>query len=56
MKYLRAIFHYILGRGNHDGNLAKAIAEYKKAINLNPNHAGAHNHLGVAYQQQGELD
>ena len=32
MKYLRAIFHYILGRGYHDSNLAKAIAEYKKAV------------------------
>jgi tetratricopeptide (TPR) repeat protein len=56
MKYLRAIFHYILGIGYHNSNLAEAIAEYKKAISLNPNYAGAHNRLGVAYQQQGKLD
>jgi tetratricopeptide (TPR) repeat protein len=56
MKYLRAIFHYILGLSKHDENLAEAIVEYKKAIGLNPKLAVAYYRLGDAYQKQGKLN
>jgi tetratricopeptide (TPR) repeat protein len=36
-----------------DGNLDEAIAEYRKAIELNSRNAVAHNNLGVLYKRKG---
>ena len=38
------------------GELKKAIAAYRKAIELNPNYDCAYNNLGVALRRQGKLD
>jgi Tfp pilus assembly protein PilF len=38
------------------GKLDEAIVEYRKAIELDPKYAGAHNNLGVALMGQGKLD
>jgi Flp pilus assembly protein TadD len=38
------------------GNLDKAIEEYKKTIELNPNHWQAHMNLGVVYLEQKKYD
>jgi len=38
------------------GMLDEAIAEFKKAIQINPNDAMAHNNLGNAYANKGMLD
>ena len=38
--------------GRHD----KAIQEYKAALQITPNYALAHSHLGWTYQQQGRWD
>jgi protein O-mannosyl-transferase len=35
---------------------AKAIEEFKKAIEINPNYADAYHNLGNTYQQVGQLD
>ncbi|MCJ7578596.1 MAG: tetratricopeptide repeat protein, partial [candidate division Zixibacteria bacterium] len=41
--------HFKDGFGyQNQGNLDKAIEEYKKAIELNPNYLQAHMNLGVA--------
>ena len=34
----------------------KAISDYSKAIELNPENADAYNNLGLAYFKQGFLD
>ena len=39
-----------------EGKLNKAIAEFKKAIRINPNHAQAHSNLASVYYQQGKYD
>jgi len=38
------------------GNLAGAVAEYEKAVALNPNDAVVRNKLGIIFQRQGEVD
>src|SRR5260370_160177 len=38
------------------GKLDDAIAEYRRAIEIDPNYAFAHNNLGVALRGQGKLD
>ena len=44
-----ALAHYNLGRVlAGKGQFDDAIAEYRKAIELDPNYADAHNNLGVA--------
>jgi len=46
-------------RGNNllfSGNSTEAIAEYRQAIHLNPDFAGAHNDLGVALVAEGHHD
>ena len=52
-----AIYHFNLGI-NHQkrGNAIKAIEEYEKVINLDPNNVETHNNLGVIYKEQGNLD
>ncbi len=40
------------GKGDHDG----AIADYNRAIELNPKYAGACNNRGLAKQAKGDLD
>ena len=35
------------------GMFDKAMAEYKKALKINPNYADAHSNLGVAYLGKG---
>src|SRR5215217_8305856 len=45
---------YQLGRYYQGkANYAEAIAAYEQALGSNPNHAGAHNGMGVAYSLQG---
>ncbi len=47
-----------LSNGNDDfksGNLDRAIVEYTKAIDINPNLAKAYDNRGVAYAQEGSL-
>ena len=39
-------------QGQHDA----AIAAYRRAIELEPDHAETHNNLGVALQEAGRLD
>src|SRR5439155_26586183 len=39
-------------KGDHDG----AIADYNRAIELNPKHASAYNNRGIAKQAKGDLD
>jgi tetratricopeptide (TPR) repeat protein len=49
--------HLDLGMDYHDqGELDKAIAEFEKAIELDPNNAGAHRNLGTAYGEQGKWE
>ena len=38
------------------GKLDEAIAEYKKALTINPDDAKTHGNLGVAYGEQGKYD
>ena len=38
------------------GKPQAAIAEYRKALELDPNFAPAHWHLGWAYEQMGRFD
>jgi len=38
------------------GMYDEAIAEYEKALEINPNHADAHYNLGVAYGEKGMYD
>jgi probable HAF family extracellular repeat protein len=40
----------------HKGQLNEAIAEFSKAIELNPRHAVAYNARGLAYADQGQYD
>jgi tetratricopeptide (TPR) repeat protein len=49
--------HFKAGFGYQDqGNLDKAIEEYKKATELNPNHLQAHMNLGTVYIEQKKYD
>lgn len=38
------------------GDLGKAVEEFKKAIEINPNYADAYHNLANTYQQMGQLD
>ena len=38
------------------GKYDLAIKSYQKAIAINPDHASAHNNLGLVYVKQGKLD
>jgi tetratricopeptide (TPR) repeat protein len=38
------------------GDMQKAVDEFKKAIEINPNYADAYHNLGNTYQQMGQLD
>ena len=52
-----AIAYYRRGRGYHkQGNLDSAIADYGRAIGLNPDLARAYSNRGFAYGGKGELD
>ncbi len=49
--------HVELGMEYHDqGELDKAVAEFEKAIELDPNNADAHRNLGTAYGEQGKWE
>jgi len=41
---------------NDNQALQKAIKNYERAVNINPEDAVAYNGLGVAYQHQGDID
>lgn len=52
-----AIANYIEGaNGKNQTKIDKAISLYKKALNINPFLADAHNNLGVIYTQRNMLD
>lgn len=52
-----ASIHYNLGRANHRKGLIEiAESEYKLALKLNGNIAGAHNSLGIIHSQQEQYD
>ncbi len=54
---LAAIYHFNLGLVLQEtGLLDDAIAEYRKAIELDPNVAGTHNNLGLALAAKGQYD
>ena len=38
------------------GDMQRAVDEFKKAIEINPNYADAYHNLGNTYQQMGQLD
>lgn len=38
------------------GNTRKAIEEYERVLQLDPDHAETHNNLGVIYKERNELD
>ncbi|HEY85645.1 MAG TPA: tetratricopeptide repeat protein [Chloroflexi bacterium] len=38
------------------GDLEQAIADYNKAIDLNPDYAAAYSNRGVAYYYSGDLE
>jgi Flp pilus assembly protein TadD len=49
--------HFKQGFGYQDqGKLDKAVEEYKKATQLNPNHLKAHMNLGAVYMRQENYD
>lgn len=49
--------HFKKGFGYQNaGNSEKAIEEYQKALELNPNLAQAHTNLGTVYLGQGDYD
>ncbi len=49
--------HYERGdKLDADGDTEHAILEWKRAIELNPNHFGAHYNLGISYADDGNLD
>jgi len=51
------IIYNILGAANAGlHNLEAAIASFKKALQINPEYAEAHNSLGIALQSQGRFD
>jgi tetratricopeptide (TPR) repeat protein len=48
--------HLHLGRAlSLQGKVSEAVAEYKKALELDPKYAAAHNNLGVALGAQGKV-
>lgn len=53
--YAESAVEYLLDGNDSfkEGDLAQAIYEYTKALDLNPNLAKAYNNRGVAYAQQG---
>ena len=38
------------------GDSDRAIEDFNKTINLNPNYVDAHNNRGVAYGEKGDFD
>lgn len=47
----------LLGYGyRHLQRYDEALAAYRQALTLDPNHRGAHEYIGVAYIQLGQLD
>jgi lipoprotein NlpI len=52
-----AELHAYVGAGlQARGRTQEAMAEYRRAIGLNPNHADAHRFLGMAYRASGKTD
>jgi len=49
-------YHYTLANTfRTQGRTSDAIAHYERALEIDPNHAGAHNNLGVALAAQGRI-
>lgn len=50
-------YHFNLGVSyQKQGNIHKAIKEYERVLELDPNNAEAHNNLGIIYKEKGDLD
>lgn len=54
--YGRSKFYLVLGIGRMDEELDQAVANFQRAIEINPNEAKAHNFLGLGYRRQGKID
>lgn len=57
--YLRAKFMLSFGVGDRSAliyDMAGIIADLERAVQLNPDHAGAHHLLGVAYGREGDVE
>lgn len=55
--YFKADAHYQLGLDySRQGLIEAAVDEFKKAIEINPNHSEAHYQMGIIYATQGMLD
>jgi tetratricopeptide (TPR) repeat protein len=53
----QAQVHYsTAGILQNKGKLDEAIAEYREAVRLKPEHAAAHNNLGIALRHKGDRD
>lgn len=49
--------HFSLGTAySFKGQYEKAVDEFKKAIEINPNYVNAYNNLGMAYEEMGLFD
>ncbi len=47
--FMRGLFY------NQQGNLPQALSDFNRAIEIDPNYAGAYNERGKVYSQQGNL-
>lgn len=57
--YQRAKFMLSFGVGDRSAliyDMADIIADLERAVQLNPDHAGAHHLLGVAYDREGDVE
>jgi len=51
-----AVEHYVKGvRYYNSGKITEAVSEWKKTVELNPEHADAQFSLGLAYEQAGDV-
>ena len=53
-QYVQGLFDDAL-RHHRAGRIGQAVTRYKRALSLRPDHADAHNNLGVAFVAQGRI-